>query len=196
MEQLARSNIQHPNVFDEGTATHVVTAVLYGAEAFFTFDREIESGENYRDIHGNMEVVIKAIPGITDIKGSADLDIGDQDKKEKDKFQCKFYGDVVLKSNPSTFQDAVSVYKELPKLFGKDEKNMVPKKVWLYPLRSLDSKAAHMVREISTNLVSRTQKAIECLNNMVIRAHDLINSEVYDCFSGLKEQMSRFLRNG
>ncbi|CAI8044660.1 Verrucotoxin subunit beta [Geodia barretti] len=192
MEQLATSNIQHPDVFDKGTATHVVTAVLYGAEAFFIFDREIESGENYRNIHGNMEVLIKAIPGITEIKGSADLDISDRDKKEADKFQCKFYGDVILESNPSTFQDAISVYKELPKSFGKDGQNTVPKKVWLYPLSSLDSRAARMVREISTNLVSQTQQAIECLNNMVIRAHDLINNEVYDSFSGLKEQMSRF----
>ena len=27
-------NIQHPDVFNKGTATHVVTTVLYGAKAF------------------------------------------------------------------------------------------------------------------------------------------------------------------
>ena len=64
MEQLATTNIQYPDVFDKGTATHVVTAVLYGAEAFFIFDREVSQGENYRDIHGRMEVLIKAMPTI------------------------------------------------------------------------------------------------------------------------------------
>ena len=193
MEQLATSNIQHPDVFDKGTATHVVTALLYGAEAFFIFDREVESSENLRNIHGNMEVLIKAIPGITEIKGTSSLNISDRDKKEAAKFQCKFYGDLILPSNPSTFQDAVSVYKELPTYFGKDSQNLVPKKVWLYPLSSLDSKAARMVREISTNLVTQTQQAIENLNTMIMRAHDLSNTEVYyDCFYTLKEEMSRF----
>lgn len=126
MEQLATSNIQHPEIFDKGTATHVVTAVQYGAEAFFIFDRKLESDEDYRKVHGEMEVLIKAIPGITEIKGSADLALKDQDKKEVNKFQCKFYGDLILQSNPSTFSDAVKVYKELPAYFGKEgEKTVV-----------------------------------------------------------------------
>jgi len=61
MEQLAVSNIQHPEVFDKGIATHVVTGILYGAEAFFVFDREVTHSDNYRDIHGNMEVFVKAL---------------------------------------------------------------------------------------------------------------------------------------
>ena len=90
MEQLATSKIQHPSVFEKQTATHVVTGVLYGAEAFFIFDREVESSENHHKIHGKMKILVKAIPGgINKIEGSASLDINDGDKKEVDKFQCK-----------------------------------------------------------------------------------------------------------
>jgi hypothetical protein len=192
MEQLATSNIQHPEIFDKGTATHVVTAVQYGAEAFFIFDRKLESGEDYRKVHGDMEVLIKAIPGITEIKGSADLSLKDQDKKEVNKFQCKFYGDLILQSNPSTFNDAVKVYKELPTYFGKEGEKTVAKKVWLYPLSSLDSRAARMVREISTNLVTQAHQAIESLNHMEIRSNDLLNTEVYDSFTSLNQQVSQF----
>ena len=192
MEQLATSKIQHPDVFEKQTATHVVTGVLYGAEAFFIFDREVQSSENHRDIQGKMEVLIKAIPGINEIKGSASLDIKDRDKKEVDKFQCKFYGDLILPSNPSTFEDAVRVYKELPTHFLEDGGHTVPKKVWLYPLSGLDSKAARMVREISTSLVTQVQQAIEIFNNMEMKSHDLINTEVYDCFGSLKEQVLQF----
>ena len=170
MEQLATSNIQHPDVFDKGTATHVVTGVLYGAEAFFIFDREVDSDENFREIHGNMEVMVKALPSINEIKGSADLNISDQDKRQVEKFNCKFYGDgFVLKSNPSTFQAAVKVYKELPTYFGEGGKNAVPVEVWLYPLSSLNSRAACMVREISISLVTQTQQDIEAIDDMDMR---------------------------
>ncbi len=41
MEHLGARNVKHCNVFQEGSATHVVTALLYGAQAFFIFDREV-----------------------------------------------------------------------------------------------------------------------------------------------------------
>ena len=194
MEQLATSKIQHPDVFEKKTATHVVTGVLYGAGAFFIFDREVASNENSRNIQGQMEVLIKAIPGINEIKGSAALNINDQDRKETEKFQCKFYGDLILASNPSSFQDAVKVYKELPSHFLGKEGGTVPKKVWLYPLSSLDSKAARMVREISTSLVTQVQEEFDALDLIEIRSNDLINTEIYDWFTTLKDQMSHFQR--
>ena len=192
MEQLAVSNIQHPEVFDKGIATHVVIGILYGAEAFFVFDREVTHSDNYRDIHGNLEVFVKALPGISDIKGSADVNIKDNDKQEVDKFQCKFYGDVILEENPSTFQDAVKVYRELPQLFGENGAKTVPKKVWLYPLHELDSKAAQMVRQISISIVTQTQQFLESLHVIQMRSNDLIKTKVYDYFPGYQHQLSRF----
>ena len=59
MNHLGRGNVKHPYVFDEGIATHVVTAILYGAQAFFVFDREVSDEENHQDIQGNMKVMIK-----------------------------------------------------------------------------------------------------------------------------------------
>ncbi|KTG02482.1 hypothetical protein cypCar_00048746 [Cyprinus carpio] len=46
MNHLASGNIAHYEVFDNDTATHVVTAVLYGADACFVFDREVASDED------------------------------------------------------------------------------------------------------------------------------------------------------
>ena len=192
MEQLGKSKIQHPDVFEKQTATHVVTGVLFGAEAFFIFDREVTSNENRHNVVGNMEVVVKAIPDIIKVgEGGAGLDISHQQKQEAEKFQCKFYGDIILESNPSSFQDVVKVYKELPSKF-LEEDNTVPKKVWLYPLSSLDSKAARMVREISTSLVTQVQEEFDALNLIEIRSSDLINTEIDDCFSSLKDQVIHF----
>ncbi|KAG5282931.1 hypothetical protein AALO_G00036310, partial [Alosa alosa] len=40
MAHLGCGQVSHPNVFEDDTATHVVTAILYGAGAYFVFDRE------------------------------------------------------------------------------------------------------------------------------------------------------------
>ncbi|XP_056247151.1 cytolytic toxin-beta-like [Seriola aureovittata] len=46
MSHLAHGQVSHPNVFEDNTATHVVTAILYGAGAYFVFDRESSSEDN------------------------------------------------------------------------------------------------------------------------------------------------------
>ena len=189
IEQLAVSEIQRPEVFDKGIATHVVTGIVYGAEAFFVFDREVTHSENYRDIHRNMEALVTTLPGISDIKGSSDVDIKDNDKQEVDKFHCKFYSDVILEENPSTFQDAVRVYRELPQLFGEHSTKAVPKMVWLH---KLNSKAAQMVRQISTSLVTQAQQCLDILHVTQIRNNDLMKTKVYDYFPGYQHQLSQF----
>ncbi|KAJ8404057.1 hypothetical protein AAFF_G00344070 [Aldrovandia affinis] len=50
MKHLGAGNVQHSNIFQEGSATHVVTAVLYGAQAFFVFDQELSTSENQQEI--------------------------------------------------------------------------------------------------------------------------------------------------
>lgn len=196
MEQLATSNIQYPdNVFKEDAqATHVVTAVLYGADAFFLFDREVEINENHRSVHGKMQALIKAIPNFPlGISGGVSINYDSKDKEEADKFHCKFYGDIILDSNPSTYEDAVRIYNDLPKYLGENWQNTVPKKVWLHPLSDLNSKAARMVRQISTSLITQTQQIMEALNEMEMKSHELISSETYDSFQNLKEQVLQFL---
>ena len=110
MEQLA--NIQHPQVLDTTQATHVVSGITYGADAFFVFDRSIEESEEMRKVHGDMEAKIKFIH----VGGSASLNIKENEKSETESFKCKFFGDVELPLYPSTFKEAVEVYRDLPRL--------------------------------------------------------------------------------
>lgn len=183
LEQLATSKIQHFDVFEKQMATHVVTGVLHGAEAFFIFDREVKSSENRQNVGEIMEDLITAA-----ITESAAL--SNHNQKEANQLKCKLYGD--LQSNPHTFKDAVKVYKELPLSFKKKGGTIVPKKFWLYPLSKFENKAAHMVREISTSLIIQVQKAIDVLNDLEIRCHDLVNTKIYNNFSSLNKQVSWF----
>ncbi|KAG8148139.1 hypothetical protein E2320_022835 [Naja naja] len=93
-------------VFEHGTATHVVTAILYGAQAFFVFDREVSSMETVKDIQGSLQLTIKNEISIT---RQADMKLNEKEKQNALKFNCKFHGDFSLEKNPVTFQDAMQL---------------------------------------------------------------------------------------
>uniref|UniRef100_A0A4W3ISK7 Stonustoxin subunit alpha-like n=1 Tax=Callorhinchus milii TaxID=7868 RepID=A0A4W3ISK7_CALMI len=191
MTHLGRQNVSYPYVFDQGTATHVVTAVLYGAQAFFLFDREVSSSESLQDIQGSMEVSIKIIPKVA-IEGDASLKMKEEEKENTQKFSCTFYGDFALPNNPTTFEDAMNVYSTLPQLLGQDGKQAVPVKVWLYPLNQLDSKAAQLVRDISINLVNRAQAVLEQINDVETKCSDMMKDQVSDQCPEIKRKIKKF----
>ncbi|TDH06365.1 hypothetical protein EPR50_G00132640 [Perca flavescens] len=190
MNHLGRDNVKYPYVLDKGLATHVVTAILYGAQAFFVFDRDVSKNEDHQDIQGNLKVVIKKIPKIT-IEGEGSLKMEDKDKENVDKFSCRFFGDFSLQKSPTTFQDAVEVYQSLPKLLGANGENAVPMKVWLLPLTTLDSSAAKLVRQISARLVHESQRVLEDFSELEIRCNDALKTTTAQQFPQIGEKIKK-----
>ncbi|XP_072574571.1 stonustoxin subunit alpha-like [Paramormyrops kingsleyae] len=191
MSHLGRGNVKHPYVFEKGIATHVVTAVLYGAQAFFVFDREVSESEDQQNIEGNLQVMIKKISKLS-IEGEASLKLTDSDKATVDKLSCKFYGDFALKQNPVSFQDAVNVYTTLPALLGENGENAVPVRVWLLPLEIIDSSAARIVRQISVSLVNQTQSMIDDFNEIEMQCNDIKTRKIIKYFPKIDEKVKFF----
>ncbi|XP_032903597.1 uncharacterized protein LOC116990166 [Amblyraja radiata] len=191
MNHLGKHNITYPSVFDEGSATHVITAVLYGAQAFFVFHQMASSTEKMQNMQGNMEAIIKLLPKIA-LQGEVSVEMTEEQKSHAEKFSCTFYGDLPLKNNPTTFKDAINIYATLPNLLGPDGEHSVPITVWLYPLNKLDSKAAQLVRGISVGLVNRCQCALEQLNELVMRCKDLMKDSIAVQFSEIRQMLQQF----
>uniref|UniRef100_A0A7N6FCS1 SNTX thioredoxin-like domain-containing protein n=1 Tax=Anabas testudineus TaxID=64144 RepID=A0A7N6FCS1_ANATE len=189
MDQLG--NVKHPYVFDKGLATHVVTAVLYGAQAFFVFDREVSENESHQDIQGNLKVLIEKIPSLK-IEGEGSLKMEDKDTAKVEKFVCKFHGDFSLQKPPTSYQDAVEVYQSLPKLLGANGENAVPVKVWLLPLTSLDSSAAKLVRQISIGLVQEAQRVLEDFSELEMRCNDALRTTTAQQFTQIGKKIQTF----
>ncbi|CAI5789317.1 Stonustoxin subunit alpha [Podarcis lilfordi] len=190
MSHLGFQNVTYPAVFEHGTATHVVTAILYGAQVFFVFDRNISSSESVQDIQGSLHAVINWIK--VSVKGEASVEMEEKEKAQTENFSCKFYGDFSLESNPVTFQDAMKVYSDLPQKLGEDGEKAVPVRVWLYPLTKLDFRAAKMVREISLALIFDAQTILENLNEINMRCNDLAMNPAAENFPDLNMKISRF----
>ncbi|XP_042327723.1 neoverrucotoxin subunit beta-like [Sceloporus undulatus] len=191
MSQVGKQHITYPEVFGQGLATHVVTGILYGAHAFFVFDQEASSSESLQDIEGNLQVLVKKIPKFS-LEGKAEAQMSETEKAAIQKFSCTFYGDFKLKKNPTNYMEAVELYARLPELMGEDGENAVPVKVWLYPLSYLDSTAAKLVREISSKLISDSEKALEHLTEVDMRTNDLARDPICTAFPEIKEKIHHF----
>lgn len=194
MEHLGRGKVQYPEVFDQDIATDVVVGILYGAKAFLIFEREVSKDESEKEVHGNMEVLVKALPGIS-IDGRGSVDITEDQKKKTEKMHCKMYGDFRTEESPTTYEEAVRVYKQLPSLIGDKGQNAVAVQVYLRPLSEIDSKGQRMVREISANYISKTceiQEHIQCIES---KCSDLIREDVCSSFPRVKKQLSSFKSN-
>ncbi|XP_039509365.1 cytolytic toxin-alpha-like [Pimephales promelas] len=193
-DQLTMTQLSHitfPREFDQETATHVVTAVLYGAQAFLVFDQMSTKYESKQDIEGNLNAAVKKIPGFS-IEGDASVKLTDEDKKTAENITCTFHGDFHLEKNPTTYMEALDLYKKLPTLLKENPQNAVPIKVWLYPLRLLNSKSARLVREISTNLVSNTEGIMEELGDVEKTCNDLSKRKEVTVFSDIEERLHSF----
>ena len=194
MEHLGRGKVQYPEVFDQDIATDVVVGILYGAKAFLIFEREVSKDESEKEVHGNMEVLVKSLPGIS-IDGRGSVDITEDQKKKTEKMHCKMYGDFRTEESPTTYEEAVRVYKQLPSLIGDKGQNAVAVQVYLRPLSEIDSKGQRMVREISANYISKTceiQEHIQCIES---KCSDLIRGDVCSSFPRVKKQLSSFKSN-
>ncbi|KAI5089921.1 verrucotoxin subunit beta-like [Silurus meridionalis] len=189
MKELA--HITYPQVFEQKTATHVVTAVLYGAHAFMVFDYTNAKNENKQDVEGKLYAVVKKIPKIS-IEGEASLKMTEGEKKVAENISVTFYGDFELEENPTTYKDALDVYKKLPFLMKQQQNKGVPLTVWLYPLTLLDSNAAKLVREISMSLVHKTEKVLEEMGEVERRCNDLIKKQMTDNFPDVKARLVKF----
>ncbi|XP_070846904.1 neoverrucotoxin subunit alpha-like [Chaetodon trifascialis] len=188
---LQTMNTQQKDVIKKGLATHVVTGIVYGANAIFVFDSEKLENTSVEDMQGSMEAVIKKIPSFS-ISGKVDIKLTEEEKALTDKFSCKFYGDFILESNPATFQDAVKTYVDLPKLLGENGDSSVPLKVWLMPLNVFAPEASALTGDISVGLVRKAKAALQDLREMGMRCHDCLVDKVVKNFPEIQDELSKF----
>ena len=191
LEHLGLGKVQYPEVFDQDIATDVVVGILYGAKAFLIFDQDVSKDEDLKEVHGNMEVLVKELPGVPlDENGS--VDITEDQKKKTKAMSCKMYGDFRTEESPTTYEEAVRVYKRLPSLIGDKGQNAVAVQVYLCPLSEVDSKGQKIVREISANYISKTCEIQEHLRWVEGQCSDLMREDVCSSFSRVTRQLTSF----
>ncbi|XP_024150486.1 neoverrucotoxin subunit alpha isoform X2 [Oryzias melastigma] len=190
--QVKAQKTQMKDAIKSRGATHVVTGILYGANAFFVFDSEKMDSSSVQQIGGSMHAVIKKIPMIS-IEGKVDIKLSEEEKDVTNKFSCKFYGDFILDSNPSTFEDAVKSYVELPQRLGENAEKTVPVKVWLTPLKILEPSAEELKADICVSLVRKAVNALDDMREIEMRCNDALDENVVKKFPPMQRKLRNFL---
>ncbi|KAL6097798.1 uncharacterized protein ACO6RY_13251 [Pungitius sinensis] len=196
LEQLSLTDLmtlepQQKDVIIKSSATHIVTGILYGANAFFVFDSEKLEGSSIKKIEGSMKAIIKKIPSFS-VEGKVDIKLTEEEKALSDSVCCKFFGDFILQSIPLTYEDAVKTLGQLPQLLGENGEKAVPMKVWLMPLTTLCPEAAKLKSEISVGLVGKMQGTLEDLREIQMRSNESLEDKVVENFPHIKDDLMTF----
>ncbi|RXN13012.1 verrucotoxin subunit beta-like protein [Labeo rohita] len=196
-KELTVNQLPSENIPDDGLdiATHIVTGILYGADACFVFDRQVSSDENKRTVKGEVKVAVEKLLGAISVDASADLNMNDNEKAAVKNFTCTFYGDFQLPSNPTTFEDAIKVFADLPKLLKENQELTVPLRVWLYPLDKLHSRASKFHKDISMDLIQETESVVESLNTAEMKCSDLLEDSPALTFAAFYDKILKMKQN-
>ncbi|XP_032093083.1 verrucotoxin subunit beta-like isoform X2 [Thamnophis elegans] len=180
--------VSYQEAFEEGSATHVVSAVLYGAQAFFVFDCGVSQSEDVQDVQQHFLKMIEKIPKVA-ARGRCDLRWSDTEREMERKIHATSYSDIPL-NNPATFQEALANCTIFPHMFRERGKT-VPVKVWLYPLIKLDPKAARIVRDPPSGWIWEAEAHLQALIKVDLWCQDLNKSPVAAVFPEMKDQVKQ-----
>ena len=170
-----------------------LSAIKYGAEAYFIFEQSVFDESQVQDVQGNLNVAVNSIPGIK-IEGHGSVDMNDDLKKKVKDLKVKFHGDFILETNPTTFEEAVKIYKDLPKFVTGEDAQSVPIKVTLYPLNKIDeSKIFAIVKDISESIVAELVEIMQDLEDAIEEAQDIEESTVARRFFMFGQKANKIL---
>ncbi|XP_014824072.1 PREDICTED: neoverrucotoxin subunit alpha-like [Poecilia mexicana] len=186
--------LQDKDLVEKSDATHVVTGILYGANAFFVFDSEKLESSSVETVQAKMFAAVNKIPSFN-IEARAEMKLTKEERDAINKFTCKFYGDFILEKNPTTFEDAVTTFSKLPELLGETKKNSVPVKVWLTPLEDLDVTGAELKENISSGLVRKFCNSLESIKEMERRCREAQEEKVVESFPQIRKKLKVFEDN-
>lgn len=193
-EQLTMTHlgqVKYPQVFEQKSATHVVVAVLFGAQAFFVFDKQTQSAESKRKMDAKLQGVLRKMPQLSLDWEGAVAKFSSNDRDELKTFSCTFYGDYQLKKMPTNFEEAVQVYNALPTMLGEKGEMAVPIRVWLLPLATLEPRAARLEHMISSMSISEVESAMESLGAMLNQCADLLQDPLLSRLGRVQEQLTQ-----
>lgn len=196
VEQLTLSPLQPRGTspscttLDSCSASHVVTAVWYGTQAFLEYDRHVPAPDNIEEEVAGLEVKATTLPTCS----KAQLESGKQEKEPSQVlFSCRCYSDFSLESKPATFQDAVKIQSGLPRLLSESREEAVPLKVRLYPLKKLGLlDHARPFHEISAGLNSSIKDSFEGLMETEAQCNDLLDSPAAKAFPEIRQRIQQF----
>ncbi|CAG2217261.1 unnamed protein product [Mytilus edulis] len=96
------------------------------------------------------------------------------DRKLLNDVKFTYHGDIPLDCEPTSFEEAINIYKTLPSKIGYKGRNCVPMTVWLYSLDKLAGKTLTLNRpRLDLTVVNQIQERFESIEVLRMKCNDL-----------------------
>ena len=157
-------SIQDFNMCEEGLgATHVVTEVKYGFNAFLLFEKKVSKKMSKQEIAGSLKIALSFAGLPLKIEGEGAFNYTTSLKEVMKTLSFTFYGDTVIDPPPQTYEDALKVYKQLPNSSIENER------VVSFSVAPLSD----YCREIDEILNDIESSNVETISNMIVDFEDV-----------------------
>ncbi|CAF3819920.1 unnamed protein product [Rotaria sp. Silwood1] len=193
IRHIRKNDVKHQDLFNQQMATHVVTDVFYGIEIFLIFNRKLSDDKNRIAFHSSIQELLKKLKTLP-ISDINQLKLSNEEKQLAETLICQYYGDIQLKSKPTSFIEAIELLKQLPNLLEKNNGNTKPIKVLLYPLYLFDDfiKGKKRYHEINHHLLNKSVEHMTSLHKLVINLSEIKNNlSSLKIFYQTEQQLSR-----
>ncbi|XP_039626490.1 uncharacterized protein LOC120540079 [Polypterus senegalus] len=189
MEKLKANKGSSVDVTKQGSATHVVTGLMYGVQVFLVFDLDVLPSEEKEDLQDKLTKLVKNNLMST---GNQGLKCNVHETVIVERVNCRAFTDLRLPKETLTFTEAYDLYHSLKNGPPENDQKVVPIKVWLQPLTMVDPKAPKPGRELREGLVESLQGVINHLEDCEARSIDMMRDDVVHTFPLLKKKFQHF----
>ena len=175
---------------EEYGPTHFVSRINYGQRVYMTFDKEYASGDDITRIKGELYIDVKNIPKLN-ITGNAKVELDGQDYKIDDSIAVKLFGDAMLETIPTTYEEAITAYKETSVRQGLQYTS--PIKYYLTPMDVVcKDKTAVAINAIKAENTNNAIKALKDLKNHMQKVNYLLETDPAIRFSAIRLPLVTF----
>ena len=144
-------------------ATHVVTEVKYGFNAFLLFEKQVTKKMSKQEIAGSLKIALSFANLPLKIEGAGAFNYTIAEKEVRDTLSFTFYGDTVIDPPPQTYADALTVYAQLPKSSIENERVV---SFSVAPLADYCERTDEILNDIESSNV-------ETISNMIVDFEDV-----------------------
>lgn len=156
MTVMSADSVENPKMCEPSlNATHVVTEVKYGFNAYMVFESQVTESHSAQELTGALEVAVNL--GIISGSGGVEINFSEEVEAVTNSLRFKFHGDTIIDPPPQTFEDAIKVYQLLPSRSIENER------VVSFSIAPLSD----YCDDLSLNLVDISNENVETASNIV-----------------------------
>ena len=171
-------------------ATHVVTAITYGGQAFIICDQETKNETQKQQL--DIKTLVTKVKAVLDgTSTNTNPVLTEEEINYLTKFKVKCQADFKLPSVPNTFKEAVELFHSLPTILQSVDKKCIPVQVWMEQLTHFNGNPENnKVREVKISLVDDVEYILETFRTFSMECMELLETKACEELPALSKNVA------